>query len=195
MIDPEEAARLQLRRRLGAGARFDSPAAPARDLQWARRGTAYFARSLNELADGELDAPSRLPGWSRRHVVAHVGYQARGLARLVEAARNGAAEETLPEPGTGFEDIQFAATLPAHALRHLFKHSEVHLNVEWRDLTEAGWSASVRSLSGETVAIATTPWLRAREIWMRALELDNGGSPADFPRDLLQALRDEGVLD
>jgi maleylpyruvate isomerase len=194
MTDPEEAARLQLRERQGAGARYDSPAAPARDLQWARRGTAYFARRLNELSDGELDAPSRLPGWSRRHLVAHVGYHARGLARLVEAARNGAAEETLAEPEAKVEDVAFGATLPAHALRHLFKHSEVHLSVEWRDLTEAGWRASVRSVRGEIMPIATTPWLRAREIWMRALDLDNGGSPADFPSDLRQALRHEGLL-
>jgi maleylpyruvate isomerase len=66
MIDQgEEEARALLRERQGAGARYDSPIAPARDLLWARRGTAYFARKLNELSDSELDAPSRVAGWSR----------------------------------------------------------------------------------------------------------------------------------
>jgi maleylpyruvate isomerase len=185
MIDPgEEEARDRLRERLGAGARYDSPAAPARDLLWARRGTAYFARKLNELSDNELDAPSRVPGWGRRHVIAQVSYHARGLARLAEAARNGAYEEVLAEPENQTEDVEFGATLPAHALRHLFRHSEVHLNVEWRDLTEAGWNASVRSLAGDVVPIAGTPWLRAREIWLRALDLDCGGSVLDIPAEL-----------
>jgi maleylpyruvate isomerase len=188
MTDHEEDAKARLRQRQGAGARYDSPAAPARDLLWARRGTAYFARHLNALSDSELDAPSRIPGWSRRHVVAHVGYHARGLARLVEAARNGAWEEKLAEPETQIEDVEFGATLPAHALRYLFQHAEVHLNVEWRDLDEAGWHARVRALDGEIVPIRNTPWLRAREIWLRALDLDTGRTSTDFPQDFVMTL-------
>ena len=53
-------------------------------LLQARRGTAFFARKLNELTDADLDGVSLLPGWTRRHVVAHVGYNARAIARLVE---------------------------------------------------------------------------------------------------------------
>jgi len=185
----EEEARARLRQRQGAGARYDSPAAPAHDLLWARRGTAYFARHLNALSDSDLDAPSRIPGWSRRHVVAHVGYHARGLARLVEAARNGACEEKLAEPENQIEDVEFGVTLPAHALRYLFQHSEVHLNVEWRDLDEAGWHASVRALDGEIVPIRNTPWLRAREIWLCALDLSTGGTSTDFPQDFVTTLR------
>lgn len=184
----EEDAKARLRQRQGAGARYDSPAAPARDLLWARRGTAYFARHLNALSDSELDAPSRIPGWARRHVVAHVGYHARGLARLVEAARNGSWEEKLAEPETQIEDVEFGATLPAHALRYLFRHAEVHLNVEWRDLDEAGWHARVRALDGQIVPIRNTPWLRAREIWLRALDLDTGRTSADFPQDFVMTL-------
>ncbi|WP_202310854.1 maleylpyruvate isomerase N-terminal domain-containing protein [Mesorhizobium sp. L-8-10] len=189
----DEEARAQLRERQGAGARYDSVAAPAQDLILARRGTAYFARKLNELSDAALDAPSLVPGWSRRYVVADVGYHARGLARLVEAARQGRPQEILSEPENQREDVAFGATLPAHALRYLFHHSEVHLNVEWRDLDEAAWRASVRTLQGVAVSAGRTPWLRARAIWQRAVDLDNGGSYSDFPPELLDALRDEAV--
>jgi maleylpyruvate isomerase len=58
-------------------------------LLTARRGTAFFARKLSELSYDGLDAPSLLPGWSRRHVIAHVGYNARAVARLVEWASTG----------------------------------------------------------------------------------------------------------
>ncbi|WP_373325284.1 maleylpyruvate isomerase N-terminal domain-containing protein [Paenarthrobacter ureafaciens] len=59
------------------------------DLLQARRGTAFFARKLNELSDEELDGGTRLPGWTRRHLVAHVGYNARAIARLIEWAGTG----------------------------------------------------------------------------------------------------------
>lgn len=189
----EEEARSRLRERQGAGARYDSPLAPSRDLLWARRGTAYFARKLNELSDAALDAPSRVPGWSRRHVIAHVGYHARGLARLVEAARNGAAEESLAEPANQIENVEFGATLPAHALRYLFQHSTIHLNVEWRDLSVNGWRESIRSFNGELVSIRKTPWMRAREIWIRAVDLDNEETFSHFPAAFLDALLEDVV--
>ena len=53
-------------------------------LLLVRRGTAFWSRKVNELTDDELDGPSLLPGWSRRHVIAHVGYNARALTRLVQ---------------------------------------------------------------------------------------------------------------
>jgi len=177
----EEEERARLRDRLGAGARFDSSSAPASDLLLARRGTAYFARKLNELGDAELDWPSLVPGWTRRHVVAHVSYHARFLARLAEAARNGRTVEILAEPESQIEDVEFGATLPAHALRYLFNHSEVHLNVEWRDLDEKSWSAVIWTLEGKGVAVRDTPRLRAKEIWTRAVHLGNDGTPLDFP--------------
>lgn len=189
----EEAARAWLRERQGAGARYDSPAAPAEELLWARRGTAYFGRKLNELTDRDLDQASLVPGWSRRHVIAHIGYQARFLARLVEAARKGLAEEVVAEHDAQVEDIDLAATLPPHALRFLFKHSEVHLNVEWRDLSDAGWSANVRALNGSFVQIRSTPRLRAIEIWSGAINLDNGASPYDVPLDLRAAIENSAL--
>lgn len=192
--DEEAVARARLRERLGTGARYDSPNAPHRELSWARRGTAYFARKLNELSDKDLDGAALVFGWRRRHVIAHVGYQARQLSRLVEAARSGAAEERWPESEPLNEDVDFGSTLPAHALRYLFAHSEVHLNVEWRDLHDDGWNAAIKDLSGRLVQIRDTPWLRAREIWQMAVALGNGGRPADFPPELAEALKSRGHM-
>jgi len=187
-VTGEEQERKKLKERLGAGACYDSTAAPARDLLWARRGTAYFARKLNELSDADLDAPSCVVGWNRRHVVAHVGYHARHLARLVEAARRGVSVEMLQEPESQNENIEFGGTLPPHALRYLFEHSKVHLNVEWRDLDAAGWAGEIIALTRDIVPIKRTPWLRAREIWLRAIDLNNGGTLADLPSDLLKGI-------
>lgn len=185
MVQSLEEARHALRERQGMGARYDCEEAPAVDLLLARLGTAYFARKLNELTDTQLDFPSQVAGWSRRHVIADICYQARRLARLVEAARQGRAEERLDEPEAQIEDIEFGATLPARALRNLFQHSQIHLNVEWRDLDAVGWQASIRSLRGEVVAIGQTPAIRGAAIWLAAVNLDNGASERDFPQALV----------
>lgn len=187
----EEAARAALRERQGPGARYDAAAAPARELAWARRGTAYFARKLNELGEKDLDGASLVPGWTRRHVIAHVGYRARALSRLVEWARTGVEMPIYASADQHDEEVAFGATLPDRALRHLFHHTEVHLNVEWRDLTDQGWDVIVRDEADRPLPIRETPWLRAKDVWLGAVDLANGGSFRDFPPDFLDRLCDE----
>ena len=176
MTAAEDAARRELRARQGGGARYDAENAPGDDLLLARRGTAYFARKLNELSDAELDAPSLRPGWPRRRLIAHVCHQARSLALAVKALR----EPLIEEEADWRPDLALATTLPAHALRHLFDHSAKHLDVEWRDLPESGWEATL-DVSGEILRSRDTPARRAEEIWMAAVELGNGGRWADLP--------------
>ncbi|MBZ9973884.1 MULTISPECIES: maleylpyruvate isomerase N-terminal domain-containing protein [unclassified Mesorhizobium] len=184
----EAEARAELRARQGAGARYDAPGAPARSLDLARRGTAYFARLVNNLDDEALSGSSRIDEKNRRWLIASIGLQARMLAESVGWARSNTALDILPfhltvDPA----EIDLAATLPAQALRNLLAHSEVHLNVEWRDLTDDGWQLQVRDAVGNSMLITDTPLLRARALWRTALELDAGGRLADIPALLRDA--------
>lgn len=158
------------------------------DLLQARRGTAFFARKLNELTDAELDGGSRLTDWTRRHVVAHVGYNARAIARLVEWASTGVESPMYASSEARNHEIDFGATLSPIALRHLFDHSAVHLNVEWRDLPEHAWQHEVKTAQGRTVPASETVWMRTREVWIHAVDLDNGASFADIPEPVLKRL-------
>jgi maleylpyruvate isomerase len=186
-----DVARAALRLRQGLGARYDAPNAPSRELGWARRGAAYFARKLNELADAELRQPSLVDGWSRQHVAASIGYQARALTRLTERARTGADLHLFVEPGQREAEIIDGATLPAGALRHLVTHADIHLTVEWRDLSVEDWDRPLDGLDDEPATIRQTPWLRAREIWLQAVKLGNGGTLRDAPTDFQRRLIDE----
>ncbi|WP_137843312.1 maleylpyruvate isomerase family mycothiol-dependent enzyme [Microbacterium sp. 2FI] len=156
-----------------------------------RRGQAYWARSLAELADDRFDEPSLLPGWSRRHLVAHVGFNARAVARLVEWARTGVENPMYASDTQRAEEIEFGATLPVEALRHLAAHAAVHLDVEWRDLPEAAWSHEVRTAQGRLVPASETVWIRTREVWIHAVDLRNGASVRDFPPELHDLLLDD----
>jgi len=162
-------------------------------LLLARRGQAYFSRKLNELRDDEFDATSLLPGWTRRHLVAHVGYNARANARLVEWAATGIETPMYSSPTQREEEIEFGATLPIEALRNLSAHAAVHLNVEWRDLSEEAWSHEVRTAQGRLVPVRETVWMRTREVWIHAVDLANGGSFRDFPPELIDALLEDLV--
>jgi maleylpyruvate isomerase len=161
------------------------------ELLQARRGTAFFARKLNELTDAELDGGSLLPGWTRRHVVAHVGYNARAVARLVEWAGTGVETPMYPSIEVRDHENHFGATLSPIALRNLFDHSAVHLSVEWRDLPDRDWANEVKTIQGRTVPATETVWMRTREVWIHAVDLDNGASFADIPEPVLgRLLRD-----
>ena len=157
-------------------------------LLQARRGTAFFARKLNELSDADLDGPSLLPGWTRRHVIAHIGYNARALARLVEWAATGVETPMYPSTEARDQEINFGATLPPIALRHLFDHSAIHLSVEWRDLPAEAWHHKIKTAQGRTVPAEETVWMRTREVWIHAIDLDNGATFADIPEPVLERL-------
>ncbi|WP_022887275.1 maleylpyruvate isomerase family mycothiol-dependent enzyme [Glaciibacter superstes] len=172
------------------GARIDKTQDPEilAALLLARRGTAYFQRKLAELRDDQFDGPSLLPGWSRRHVIAHVGYNARALTRLTEWAATGVENPMYPSPDARGEEIEYGATLSPAALRNLSAHAAVHLNVEWRDLEPTSWNAEVRTAQGRIVPASETVWMRTREVWLHAVDLDNGGSVTDFPPELIDRL-------
>jgi maleylpyruvate isomerase len=157
-------------------------------LLQARHGTAFFARKLNELSDAELDGASLLPGWSRRHITAHVGYNARAIARLIEWAATGVETPMYASTTVRDHEIDFGATLSPIALRHLFDHSAVHLNVEWRDLPAESWHHKVRTIQGREVPATETVWMRTREVWVHAVDLDNGAAFRDIPVPVLERL-------
>lgn len=180
MMPTDLAAQLALRARQGEGARYDAPSAPADDLILARRGTAYFARCLNELTDDDLYRPSGRTGFSRAYLVAEISYAARHQAMALTALGGSSAAVTAGEEPV-FPSPELAATLPARALRFLFHHAEVHLNVCWRDLSDSDWDREVSLPAGRTLPARSLPLLRARELWYGAMELGGGSRLKDMP--------------
>lgn len=160
-------------------------------LLTVRRGTAFWSRKVNELMDADLDGDSRLSGWTRRHVIAHVGLNARALTRLVQWANTGVETPMYDSPEQRNHEIDYSATLPPRALRHLNDHAAISLNVEWRDTPDAAWGNIVRTAQGREVPLTETVWMRNREVWIHAFDLGNGARFSDIPRDVLARLARE----
>lgn len=171
---------------------FNDLDAPER-LRMARRGTAYFAQRLAEFTDDELNEPTALAGWSRRHLVAHVGYNAAALYRLLDWAATGVETPMYDSAEQRGREIDEGATLNAAALRNLFTHTAARLDEKWRHLPASAWSAQVRTAQGRLVPAAETAWMRTREVWIHAVDLGNGGRFGDFPDAVLGSLLDDIV--
>jgi maleylpyruvate isomerase len=183
------AAREALRLRQGRSARYDSAEAPTQALAQARLATAYFARKLNELNDGALYEPSHHAGWTRAHVVCDVAYQARALSRQVEAASAGAVIPSMYDSADArLAELELGATLPPHAIRHLFDHSAIHMNVVWRDLSASGWELLAADENARMRSLRQTPYERAAWLWQNALKLANGARAQDIPPEFQSSI-------
>jgi maleylpyruvate isomerase len=162
-------------------------------LRWTGQGTTLFLDTLAGLPDDDLAGPSALPGWTRRHLVAHVAANAEALGRLVHWAATGEETPMYSSPAQRAADIEAGAELPAARLRDWAQESAQQLAASVDRLTDAEWSRTVRTAQGRQVPPTEIPWLRAREVMVHAVDL--GGSPAfsDLPQDFLVALVEDVV--
>ena len=159
-----------------------------RARQWMAEGTELFLQTLAALSDDELVEASPLPGWTRRHVTAHVHANALAIGRLVHWAATG--DETPMYPPGDARDAEIerlTAESPAE-LRRLVADSAGTLAAAMDDLPDAAWTATVRSRQGQDIPAADIPWMRAREVYIHAVDLGGSTTFADFPADVTTAL-------
>jgi maleylpyruvate isomerase len=161
-----------------------------RSHRWMDQGTALFleAVSLNETA---LSANTRLPGWTRKHLVAHVAANADALANLVRWARTGIETPMYASAQARDAGIQAGARLPAGRLCAWAHQSANQLTEGLGNLTAEQWNHHVVTAQGRSITVALVPWLRAREVMVHAVDLGTGLGFTDLPTDFLVALCEE----
>lgn len=163
----------------------------AKTLPWMRDGTTYLFATVDHLPNAELRGPSALPGWSRAHVIGHVARNAEALGRLAGWARTG-VESPMYESGERRNaDIEESAGYPPSILRLDLVDTADAMAREFALLDEQTWQEPVRNMQGRSIPAAELPWMRIREVWLHAVDLDSGALMADFPPDLLDVLLDD----
>lgn len=165
----------------------------AERLNIAREGTAYFAQKLAGLSDEDLAGPSLLDGWTRKHLVGHVAYNAAALCRILDWAATGIETPMYESVEQRAREIDEGATLSAGSLRNLFAERAAQLDEKWRTLPDSAWDSEVRTAQGRMVPASETAWMRNREVWVHAVDLGNGGRFEDFPQVVLDSLLDDIV--
>lgn len=157
-------------------------------LRWTRQGTDLFLDAVGALTEPDYDAPSLLPGWTRRHLVAHVAANADALGNLVHWAATGEPTPMYASPEERAAGIARGATMTGPELSGWLARSCADLRTAMDALTGDRWRAEVTTAQGRAVPAAEVPWLRARETLVHAVDLDRGIAFADLPGDFLDAL-------
>lgn len=165
-----------------------TPAPSEQHLAWVPQGTAFFKGQLDRLDDSAIPEPSRLPGWSRAHVVTHLARNADALVNLIRWASTGVVSPMYTSPEQRNADIEAGARRPAPEIRDDLDAAVDRLASEMAAAPDSAWEAEVRSARGRPIPSSEIPWMRVREVWIHGVDLDGGASFADFPDDLQAAL-------
>jgi maleylpyruvate isomerase len=160
---------------------------------WAVQGTTLFLGALDDLRDADLHGATTLPGWTRRHLVAHVASNAEAIGRLVSWARSGQETPMYASPEQRAADIAAGALRPPAELRGWAHRSADALAAAFAALPPSGWQAEVVTAQGRRVPATELPWMRAREVAVHTVDLRTGVVFADLPAGFCRALVEDVV--
>ncbi len=162
-------------------------------LPWMGAGTEFVLRAVEALPDDGLAAPSALPGWTRAHVVGHLARNAEALVRLATWARTGVETPMYTDTGQRTTDIEASAQAPVATLRAELMSTASELDAALAALDADTWQTEVRSALGRAIPATEIPWMRVREVWLHAVDLDVGASVAELPPGVVDALLDDAT--
>ena len=160
-------------------------------LGWVDRGNHLLDHAVAGLSDAAFDEPSLLPGWNRRHVVAHVAANAEALGHLMAWAATGVETPMYVSMEARAAGIEEGAARPVIELRVWLAESAAALGRAMADLPADRWQAEVRTAQGRLVPASEVAWMRAREVCVHAVDLAAGVGFADLPEGFCAALSEE----
>lgn len=156
--------------------------------RWMIEGTKLFVDAVGGLAAEDYDSPSVLPGWTRRHLVAHVAANADALGNLVHWAATGEQTPMYASAEARAASIERGASMGDGELAAWLRLSFDQLESAMCALSQEQWGVQVVTAQGRAVPATETPWMRAREVCVHAVDLGRGIGFDDLPTDFLEAL-------
>jgi maleylpyruvate isomerase len=157
-------------------------------LAWAGDGAAHLRGLMSRMGDDAFAAPSALPAWSRAHVLTHVARNADALINLLTWARTGIRTPAYASREQRDVEIEAGARRNPAEIRDDVVESSDRLAKVVRAMPAAAWAAHVENSQGCDIPASDIPWLRAREMWIHAVDLDVGASFADMPAPMVADL-------
>jgi maleylpyruvate isomerase len=166
---------------------------PTLTMQWVTDGTRTFVDTAAAMPSQDWSEPSGLPGWTRSHVVAHVAANADALRNLAHWAATLEPTPMYSSPEARADGIAKGGRLEPAELLAWLRQSADRLSASLGEIEDARWNREVVTAQGRLIRASEIPWLRAREVWVHAVDLASGQSFADLPQDFLVALREDIV--
>ncbi|GGX54778.1 maleylpyruvate isomerase family mycothiol-dependent enzyme [Streptomyces minutiscleroticus] len=147
----------------------------ARDLESVRRATERLLSAAARLDNAGVTEPSRLPGWTRGHVLAHLSRNADALAEVF------AGRPMYASPEARDADIERDAPRPLAA--HLADLRESADRLREAEAATADWSRTVELRNGVTDVASRVPFRRWAEVELHHVDLDAGYELEDLPEE------------
>ena len=156
----------------------------ARDIEMARSAHIRLMAALVAEQDSlDVAAPSRLPAWTKGHVLSHIINSGVGHSRMFDGAARGEVVEQYP----GGVEVR-AADIEAGARRPLTEQIAM-LQISIDDL-EARWASSSWEGRGigplGEILLTDLAFGRIRETAIHHVDLDIGYEFADLPGDYVR---------
>ncbi|MEU0964019.1 maleylpyruvate isomerase family mycothiol-dependent enzyme [Streptomyces sp. NPDC005917] len=150
----------------------------AHDLASVQEATDRLLTAVAQLDNASVTRPSRLPGWSVGHVLAHLARNADALTNVLEGRPmyvSGVARDA---------DIDRDAPRPLDAQLADLRESDVRFRA--RGAAPADWTRTVELRSGVTDSAARVPFRRWVEVELHHVDLGIGYELEDLPKELTE---------
>jgi maleylpyruvate isomerase len=156
-------------------------------LALARLGdsTDRLLATADALTDRQAAAPSRLPGWTRGHVLTHLARNADGFRNLLTWARTGAETPMYPSEEARDRSIEAGAGRSAAELAADVRASAAAFTGAAERLPAGAWDATVSRRGASFPARVIMP-RRLSELEIHHVDLGAGYEPGDWPAHFVQ---------
>ncbi len=158
---------------------------PVEDLARVDAAFALLTGATNGMREADARGRSRLPGWTRGHVLTHLARNADGQRRMVEGALR---DEVLDQyPGGDAQrsaDIEAGAERPVAELLADVAVTQGALVDAWGQMPDGAWDRLTRARAA-TRPVRDGVLSRWREVSVHLVDLDVGVDAAQLPADYL----------
>jgi maleylpyruvate isomerase len=154
------------------------------------RATERLLRTATTLDDTAVTAPSRLPGWSRGHVLTHVARNADAYTNLLVWARTGEERPAYPTPTARADGIEAGAGRPVADQIADVRAAHGRFADAAAAMPAGAWSFFLPPTDAPAAAV---PWARLREVEVHHVDLAAGYTADDWTEAFAQRLLREIV--
>lgn len=150
----------------------------AHDLESVRGATERLLTAAAEMDNAAVTKSSRLPGWSRGHVLAHLSRNADALVNVLRG------RPMYPSGDARDADIERDAPRPLDVQLADLRDSAARFQEE--AAVPADWSRTVELRNGVTDSASRVPFRRWVEVELHHVDLGIGYELEDLPEDFTQ---------
>ncbi|MGW3494983.1 maleylpyruvate isomerase family mycothiol-dependent enzyme [Streptomyces sp. NPDC001020] len=149
----------------------------ARDLASVRDATERLLIAVAKMDNAALAEPSRLPGWTRGHILAHLARNADALVHVLQGRPMYVSAQARDA------DIERDAPRPLDAQLTDLRESAARFQAV--GATPADWSRTVELRNGVTDSAARVPFRRWVEVELHHVDLGIGYELEDLPQEFV----------